>query len=482
MAIAFVPLYIKFLGIEAYGLIGFYAMLQAGFQMFDLGLSQTMNREMARYSTMPNKAGEARDFVRTLELGYWTIGVTIGVGLSAAAPFITGHWLKAGMIPQNIVLRVIIIMGIVTAFQWPLSLYDGGLMGCQRQVLSNVIKISMATLSNCGAAIILWKISPTISAFFIWQIFVSALSVGLYTFFLWHSLPNTGGSPRFTPHLLRNVWRFTIGMGGLAILGIMSTQIDKVLLSKLVTLDMFGYYTLAGSVVSAVPVMLVIPIFNALFPRFTSLAITKDDTALKLLYHQGTQLMATLVLPVSALLAFFSYDILLLWTGSTKTAEMASPIISVLIVGMALNALMHLPYSLQISHGWTGLGLRLNTYTMVVQVPAIYFMTIHYGTVGAASVWAAINGIQLAIGVPLTHHRLLQGEMKRWFIEDIIPPVLATAVTVGLGRWFITSPMAPIKAIASLSCVLLVSLLAAAMVTSHMREWVFVQLARVKSA
>jgi len=28
MALAFVPLYIKFLGIEAYGLIGFFAMLQ----------------------------------------------------------------------------------------------------------------------------------------------------------------------------------------------------------------------------------------------------------------------------------------------------------------------------------------------------------------------------------------------------------------------------------------------------------------------
>ncbi len=50
MALAFVPLYIKFLGIEAYGLIGFFAMLQGAFQILDFGLSQTMNREMARYS------------------------------------------------------------------------------------------------------------------------------------------------------------------------------------------------------------------------------------------------------------------------------------------------------------------------------------------------------------------------------------------------------------------------------------------------
>ena len=79
MGLAFVPLYIKFLGIEAYGLIGFFAMLQGAFQILDFGLSQTMNREMARYSAIPDKAGEARDLVRTLEVGYWIIGFVISI-------------------------------------------------------------------------------------------------------------------------------------------------------------------------------------------------------------------------------------------------------------------------------------------------------------------------------------------------------------------------------------------------------------------
>ena len=68
VSIAVIPLYIKFLGIEAYGLLGFYMMLQGILQVLDLGLSPTMNRELARYSTMSDKAGEARDLVRR-ELG-----------------------------------------------------------------------------------------------------------------------------------------------------------------------------------------------------------------------------------------------------------------------------------------------------------------------------------------------------------------------------------------------------------------------------
>ncbi|HYA85557.1 MAG TPA: oligosaccharide flippase family protein, partial [Nitrospirota bacterium] len=292
MALAFVPLYIKFLGIEAYGLIGFYAMLQAAFQILDLGLSQTMNREMARYSAFPEKYGEARDIVRTLEIGYWAIGIIIGIVLLATSPFIAKHWIRSGSIPVETIQRAVMIMGVVTALQWPLSFYDGGLMGLQRQVPINLVKIGVSTFGMFGAVFILWKISATIIAYFVWQIVVSSLWVTLLMVFLWRSLPAADRPPVFRPALLRNISRFAVGMSGIAVSAIILTQMDKIILSKLLGLDMFGYYTLAGVASSVVPFLLVNPVFNALFPRFTSLVAVHDDSAIKLLYHQGTQLMA----------------------------------------------------------------------------------------------------------------------------------------------------------------------------------------------
>ena len=73
--LAITPVYIRWLGVEAYGLIGFQVTLQALMQVLDFGLSPTINRELARYSALPDKAQESRDFVRTLEVGYWLIGV-----------------------------------------------------------------------------------------------------------------------------------------------------------------------------------------------------------------------------------------------------------------------------------------------------------------------------------------------------------------------------------------------------------------------
>src|SRR5947207_15935736 len=97
--VACIPLYIKFMGIEAYGLIGFYLVLQATLQVLDLGLSPTMNREMARYSVLPEKAGEARDLVRTLEVGYWLIGAVIGATILITARLIATRWIRAGSFP-----------------------------------------------------------------------------------------------------------------------------------------------------------------------------------------------------------------------------------------------------------------------------------------------------------------------------------------------------------------------------------------------
>ncbi len=54
VGLAVIPLYLKFLGIEAYGLIGFFATTQALLQILDLGLAPTITREVARCSAAGN--------------------------------------------------------------------------------------------------------------------------------------------------------------------------------------------------------------------------------------------------------------------------------------------------------------------------------------------------------------------------------------------------------------------------------------------
>ncbi len=478
--LACIPLYVKFLGIEAYGLIGFYATLFSVLQILDLGLSTTMNREMARYSVQEEKAGEARDLVRTLEVGYWAIGFVIGVVLLAAAPFIATRWLKVTAIPISDIQQAVMIMGALAAAQWPLSFYEGGLLGLQRQALLNGLKIVMSTVSGGGTVLILWLVSPTITAFFAWQALSSFIYVTLIAVFLWRSLPLSHRAPRFNPALIHNVWRFAAGMSGITVSALILTEMDKIILSRLLTLKMFGYYVLAGAVARWLYV-LITPVFNTMFPRFSALATTSSEETLKLLYHRGSQLMAVLILPVALMIALFSYDLLLLWTRNAETARNVAPIASILVIGTALNGLMNLPYALQLAHGWTSIGLYINTVFIITLVPAIFYMTTQYGAIGAATVWVALNAVYTLIGVPLTHWRLLKGETRRWFTEDVGLPLVAATLAAWAGRELVGKSTESHLAAATLVVIFLGILAVTTLAAPQIRSLILRQLSGVRT-
>lgn len=479
MSLAFVPLYIKFMGIESYGLVGIFATLLALFSLLDMGLSTTLNREMARLSVIPDKAQEMRNLVRTLELPYWGIAFVIGFAVVGLSGPIANYWVNVDELSPATVQQALMIMGVVVAFRWPTSLYSGGLMGLQRQVLLNGIDVFAATLRGVGAVLVLWLISPTIQAFFVWQIFASVVHTSLVAGFLWRSLPKSSHPASFQKELLLRIWRFAAGMTGISITAIILTQTDKIVLSKILPLEMFGYYILATVVASAL-CYFIGPVFSALFPRFSQLVSINDQTGLKELYHKSCQLMSVVILPAAIVVSFFSSEILLLWTGNPLIVENTHMVVSILIIGTALNGLMNLPYALQLAHAWTKLALYTNIIASIVLVPMIYFLAIHYGTVGAASAWVILNAGYVLICIQIMHSRLLKGEQWRWYFNDVGVPLLAAISAVLLWWLFMPDGMSRLAMFIYLTAVSATTLFAAAFATPVTRNWLGQRIARFK--
>ncbi|MBP2673942.1 MAG: hypothetical protein H6Q84_782 [Deltaproteobacteria bacterium] len=471
LQLACIPFYIKFLGMEAYGLIGFYIMLQTVLQVLDLGLGPTMNREMARYSISKDTAGEARDFTRTLETVYWVLGISAGAAIVLAAPRIADGWIHAGSLPLPVVAQALTLMGGLASLQLPLSFYQGGLMGLQRQVLFNGVKIAASVMGSGGAVLILWLVSPTITAFLAWQLAVAVLQAAAFGRCLWRHLPAAARKPRFSPALLRNVWKFAAGMSGITVLSILLTQMDKILLSKLLPLKSFGYYALATAVGNGLYI-LITPVFNATFPRISAMVAARDEDGVRELYHLSTQLMAALILPVALTVAFFSQEILTLWTGNAETARNTALTVSILIAGTAANGLMTPPYALQLAHGWTRLGLTITGCLIVAMVPLYYLASLRYGPAGAASIWVLLNLVYIGVGVPFTHTRILPGEARRWFLVDVALPLAVSVMAVGLARWVLRiDPSQRFSAMLALGGILAASISLAALASPMLRKW-----------
>lgn len=471
MSLAFVPLYIKFMGIESYGLVGIFASLLALFGILDMGLSTTLNREMARLSVLPDKAREMRNLVRTLELPYWGVAVFIGIAVVGLSGPIAHYWVKADQLTPATVKQALMIMGGVVAFRWPISLYSGGLMGLQKQVLLNGINVFEATLRGLGAVLVLWLISPTIQAFFVWQIFVSMIHIFLTAGFLWRSLPKSSHPSHFQKELLFHIWRFAAGMTGISVTSILLMQTDKIVLSKILPLEMFGYYTLATVVAHAL-YHFIGPVFSALFPRFSQLVSIHDQNGLKELYHKSCQFMSVMILPAAIVVSLFSSEILLLWTGDPVTVANTHSIVSILIIGTALNGLMNLPYGLQLAHAWTKLTLYTNIIASIVLVPMIYFLATRYGAVGAASAWVVLNAGYVLICVQIMHSRLLKGEQWRWYLKDVGIPLLSALIIATFWHLLIPSEMSKAAMCIYLTGVSATTLLTAALATSVTRQWI----------
>jgi O-antigen/teichoic acid export membrane protein len=478
MGLVFVPLYIKFMGVESYGLVGIYFSFQVLSGLFDIGLSSTLNREMARLSVLPGKEQEMRNLVRTLEIIYWCIALVIGIAVIAISPFIAHHWVRAEQLSSSTIEQAVLIMGFTLMLQWPISFYAGGLLGLQRQILLNAINIGVSTLRGGGAVLVLWLISPTIQAFFLWQIVISTIHTFLLTIFLWFSLPPSGNRAVFQKQQLKGIWRFAAGVGGTSILAIILTQVDKIILSRLLSLEMFGYYTFAY-VIAMSPMRLCKPLFLSLYPRFTQLFSLNDQERLKQLYHKGCQFMAVLILPVSVVVALYSYEIIFLWTQNSVTAEKSHLLVSIIICGTALNALMDLPHALQLSFGWTRLFFFSNLVAVGLFIPLIFYMTASYGAVGAASVWLILNVGYVLFEVPMMHRRLLRVEKWRWYWQDVLIPLAAALVIAASGKLFINSSMPQFTLLIYLSIISALTLGMTAIITPVTRDWLLGQLLKI---
>jgi len=425
-----VPLYLKYLGIEAYGLIGFFATAQALFSLLDLGLAPTINREVARCSASGD-IREARNLLHTLAVVYWVTAGIIALLIFALAPVIANHWLQSSHISPGTLMRAVMLMGLVVACRWPIGLYQGALMGMQRLTVSSKVSIVMVTCGNFGAVAMLAFVSPTIEAFFIWQAGVALLCVAAMRWAAWRVI-GRAGIGKFDVNGLKRIWRFSAGMSGVAISGIILMQLDKVLLSRMLSLEDFGRYALAGLVASGLYVLLT-PVFNAIYPRMSALVATGDAEKLIDFYETGTRLCLALLFPMAVTVAIFSKDLLYLWTGNEHLAISSAPIVSLFVIGTALNGVMHFPYALQLAYGAPRLPFTINIGLILVMVPMIIILAKSYGAVGGAAAWALLNSLYLFVGTWLTHRSLLKGIGAKWLLGDVALPLGMTLLVAGVG-------------------------------------------------
>jgi len=433
IGIIILPLYIRYMGAEAYGLVGFFAMLQVWFNLLDFGLTPTIGRETARFRAGVWNALDFRRLFRALNSVFILIAFIGGGGLFLLSGFIAEDWLKTQDLSFAEVQLALQIMAFSVALRWMCGLYRGVINGSEMLVWLGGFNAIIATLRFVVILPVMWNFGATPTVFFIYQLLVAILQISVLFFKTRTLLPILSDEHRidwsFTP--VKPLLKFALTIAFTSSVWVLVTQTDKFVLSGILPLEEYGYFSIAVLVASGV-MMINGPISTAIMPRMAKMDAEGDHAGLIHIYRQSTQLVAIIAAAICITLTFYAEPLLWIWTNDKTLTHYAVPILVLYTIGNGILAVSAFPYYLQYAKGDLRLHLIGNVGFIMLLIPAIIWSAIKYGGIGAGYAWLVMNVIYFIAWVPVIHNKFEPGLNLLWFGRDVVV-IIMVATIVGYG-------------------------------------------------
>ncbi|MDR1898323.1 MAG: oligosaccharide flippase family protein [Prevotellaceae bacterium] len=427
----FVPFYLKLLGSEAYGIVSFFTVLLGMMAFADAGLTATLNREFARTDrTFSYKA----NLLTSIEVIYCFICLVVILFFWVLSPIITKNWLDVENIPVEDAVRYVKMIGVCIAFQLPCSLYQGGLLGLQKQVLTNSLQIVWSLFRS---GFLLWPLYffPTLDTYFGWTIGINVIYLLVLRNIVKKQVKTTEKT-HFSKQILADVWRYAVGMMIMSMLSAVLMQADKLITSNVFALSEFGYYTLASTIAQA-PLMIVTPIGIAILPKLTGLISGGKQKEMLYLFRKTNFIITVIASIVVLALIIYMPDILFLWTRNTELVASVTQVARILCLGSLFQALPLMPFYLGIANGHTKTNVLVGIFSILFLVPAIFLLIQILGIIGAGIPWLVMSFVTFFVLGYLIFKKFAPGYFHTWLLEDTLKPFFALLILSGL-LYFIT--------------------------------------------
>ncbi|CAK8715232.1 Polysaccharide biosynthesis protein [Candidatus Electrothrix laxa] len=436
ISIIILPFYLEYLGAEAFGLVGFFIMLQAWMQLLDMGMSPMLSRQTSSVrgesGGKPDAFVELKKILRSLELIIFSLSLSIILGIACTSSWVAKNWLTVVSLDLNSVSFSIVLMGIISGITFFSSLYKSGIRGMEEQVKLNITTVIFISLKFIGSFLLLRFVTQDIVSFFLYQFSIVLLEAITLCFIFYHCMPATERiGINFFWSSLKPLLPFAGGVAYTAGIWVLLTQMDKLILSKVLPLSEYGYFALVVTVATGIT-QISTPISQAILPRMTYLLSQGREQDMLILYRRATQYMAILTFPVAGMIAFFARDVLFVWTGNQAAAEWAGPILTWFALGNGILTMSAFQYYLQFAHGDLKMHVIYYTISASIQIPLIIYIAFNFGAIGVAMVWCILRAVSFILWTPIVHRKFAPGIHRHWILKDIFPVFFSTAIVLFL--------------------------------------------------
>jgi O-antigen/teichoic acid export membrane protein len=439
LGIMVLPILVRGLGAERYGLLALSLALIGFAAIADLGVGRAASKYLAE-DFERNETSRTQQHISSA----LTICAVMGLGgtciLAWSTPFLVDHVLK---IPQHLAREARIVMWTTSLGLLPVLLrisFDGTLAGHHRiaelsigNILANTLKAGLSVAAVLTGRSIVGVVTANVCVSYL-----HAFGLWLYArrYFAGRVNIRLGWNSQIARELVR------LGLLSSAssfLAGILLLYFDRFVIAVFLPLAALGYYSAAFDITSK-QCYISSPIGQAFFPVFSGKSKAGPAEFQKYYFH-ATKMQAVGLTGLAAMLTVLARPLLTYWI-SRDIAINSTAVMGVLTLGMLLSSYANLPY-IAILAGSENPAACPKIFAIAFAAHVLFSLLLVKvaGTFGVALSLLLAFAIAFLLSSWWVSKKLLQRSSLYFYFKHCFGAAWAVAAVVGVGWWFLVRPL-----------------------------------------
>jgi O-antigen/teichoic acid export membrane protein len=382
VALFSLPLLIKGLGTDRFGILTLVWMVIGYFSLFDLGLGRALTQIVAEKIGLGEEE-KLPSLIWTASLMMIILGVLGAIVVTILSPWLVFNILKVPKYLERETLNTFYLLAASIPIVTSTAGHVGVLSALQRFDLINIIKTPMSIFMFLGPLIVLqWTnnlfpvvLCLVVSRFVAWIMYTSSCI---------RTIPVITKGIKFEKKLLKELMAFGGWMTVTNVIGPFLVSIDRLLIGSLISVTAVSYYTTPYEVVTK---LWIVPaaIVGVLFPAFSMSYANNVEQTIELLFKSKKYIAIVLFPIILAIITFAGFG-LENWLGKSFS-EKSTLTLQWLAAGVFINSVAQVSYVFIQGIGKPEITAKIHCIQLPFYLLLLWALILKYGILGAALAW-----------------------------------------------------------------------------------------------
>jgi len=377
-----VPVVIKGVGTESFGILSLAWILLGYFTVFDLGMGRATTKFIAESLSTGSNEDIRSIFWSSCLMNFFlgTIGFIIIAGFSSV---LAENVFKISKDVVEVAKTSFIILAVSCPIVLVSIAFRGALEAAQQFKYINIVAVISSSLSFT-LPIIGVMLNFDIRGILVLLVGAKLLSAAMYFVLCVKVFPVLKNGIILDKNRIRSMFMFGGWVSVSNVLNPVLTYLDRILIGSMLSIASVAYYTAPYEMISRLsifPASLVM----TLFPSFSAASLI-ERTKMTGLYARSVRLLLIIMAPIIMGLIVFAGYILNLWLGQIF-AEKSTIVFQLLAVGVLINAMANIPFALIQGFGRPDITAKFHLLELVIYVPLVVVLIHIFGIAGGALAW-----------------------------------------------------------------------------------------------